>query len=805
MNLIQRALSSRPLSKTGTLLALAGMLTHTIGHAADVKPAAAGKPAGKTEEAKPQNKGKPELPNILVIMFDDAGFAHPDTYGGEVHTPTLTRIANSGISYNAFHTTAVSSATRASLLTGRNHHRVGNGTVTELATDSGGEGYTGLIPTSAATIPQLLKEKGYASALFGKWHNTPAAEASPRGPFNHWPTGYGFDHFYGFNGGETDQYRPTLFSDTKPVEPPNDPKYHLTEDLAAKAIQWINKQQASTPDKPFFMYWAPGAVHAPLQVGKEWSDKYKGKFDAGWDAYRMRAVERQKAMGWIPADTVNNPRPEAMAAWDSLSEQEKKFQARLMEIYAGFLEHTDAQAGKVVDELERLGLRKNTLIFYVLSDNGASAEGMRGSINDLVGLNGITVSAQQSMIALDERYGGLDALGGRKLNPHYNSAWAWAGMAPFVGTKLVAGYFGGTRTPLAVSWPERIAPSKDIRRQFHHVNDIATTIYDVTDVKPPAAFNGVPQKPLDGVSMAYSFNNANATPAKSQQYFEFMGSRAMYADGWVASVFGPRTPWVADQSGLLSWPGKFSFLLKSPWIGNTFGWLKWKPQDDQWALYDLNSDFSQSRNLASARPDKLAELKRQFEADAKANHVFPLGESFTRIFNPERQTQTEWHFGADYNRQPEFVTPNIKSRDNVVTVEAEFPEKANGVLFSLGSTAGGVALFVMDGYPTYEYNAFSFERVTVRAPERLPAGKATIAVELNMDSRQRGGPATATLRVNGRDVGQGKIPFTAPIAFTATGTLDIGTDLGAPVSLEYLDQAPFAFNGKIRDVHVRYK
>lgn len=743
-------------------------------------------------------------PNVLIIILDDAGFAQADTFGGAIHTPTLSRIAQSGIAYNAFHTTAISSATRASLLTGRNHHRVGNGTVTEMAVE-GLDGYTGVIPPGAGTIPQVLKQQGYATAAFGKWHNTPAVEASPRGPFKHWPMAYGFDHFYGFNGGETDQYQPRLFDDGKAVEPPRDGRYQLGGDLADKAIAWLDQQHAKAPGKPFFMYWGSGGVHAPHQVLPEWSDRYKGKFDSGWDAYRQAAFERQKAMGWIPKDTVNTPRPDDMPAWNSLSPEERKFQAREMEVYAGFLEYTDTQAGRVVDELERLGVRNNTLIFYVFSDNGASSEGMAGSINDLAGLNGITKTAQDSIQVLNEKYGGLSALGGPKLEEHYAAAWAWAGEAPLVGTKLVAGYFGGTRTPLAVSWPAGITPSKEVRQQFHHVNDVAATIYEVAGVKPPETLNGVRQEPLDGISMAYTFNDAKAVPRKRQQYFEIMGSRGEYADGWMASVFGPRKPWVADQSGLLSWAGKLSFLLRSPWIGNTLGWLKWKPEDDHWALFDLQHDYSQAKDVSAQFPEKLAALQRRFDEDAKANHVYPIGASFTRIFNPERQTQTEWHFGPDYNRQPELAAPNIKSRDNVVTVDADFPAHASGVLFSLGTTGGGLVLFVKDGVLTYEYNGFSFERTQVRARQALPAGRAQVAVELSMESVRRAGPATAVLRINGTEVGRGHIPLTAPVTFSATGTFDVGQNLGAPVSLDYADQAPFAFNGRIRDVQVQYR
>ncbi len=791
------------------MLAAGGMSGPAQAQSAPPHGDAAGKQGVKSAPARKPVAQKASDPNILIIMLDDAGYAQSDAVGGEIHTPTFARIADSGVRYNAFHTTAISSATRAALLTGRNHHHVGNGTITELATDY--PGYNGTIPASAAIIPAVLHERGYSTAAFGKWHNTPADEVTAKGPFTHWPTGYGFDHFYGFMGGETDQYSPSLYNDITPVEPPRDPKYHLTEDMANKAVAWLDQHQKADPNKPFFMYWAPGGVHAPHQVFKEWADKYKGKFDSGWDAYRERTFARQKAIGWIPADTDTTVRPKDMPAWNTLGPDEKKFHAREMEVYAGFLEHTDTQAGKVVDELERLGLRDNTLIFYVFSDNGASSEGMQGAINDVVGLNGITTTLQQNMKALNDMYGGLDALGGPKLEEHYSAAWAWAGESPFVGTKLVAGYFGGTRTPLAVSWPKRITPDKVVRTQFHHVNDIVPTIYDVLGMAPPATVNGVKQDKMDGVSMAYSFANPNAATTKKQQYFEIMGSRAEYADGWTASVFGPRKPWLADQSFLFSWAGKLSVVTHQRWFGDTFGWLSWNPEEDQWHLYDLHKDFGQAHDGAAANPEKLAELKKKFAEDAEANHVNPVGASFDRMIqmgmSVSKDKTTDWHFAGDFGRLGEPAAPNIKSRDNLVTVDADVPANANGVLFSLGDVGGGISLFLMDGVLTYEYNGYALTRTKIRTSEKLPQGHDVIEVKMKMSkfSLKRGGPATVTLRVNGRDMAQGEIPFTAPLLFSATGTFNVGKNLGSPVSLDYFDRAPFAFNGKIRDVHVQYQ
>ena len=746
--------------------------------------------AGKTladskhQWRQPEAHLSPDAPNVLIIMLDDAGFAQSDTVGGEIHTPTFQRIADTGVRYNAFHTTAISSATRASLLTGRNHHHVNSGTVTEFASDF--DGYTGEIPKSTATITEVLKQYGYNTALFGKWHNTSAAATSPAGPYDTWPTGYGFEYFYGFLGAETDQYSPSLIRNTTPVEAPRDPKYHLSEDLAGDGVRWLRQHHTLAPDKPFFMYWAPGGVHGPHQVFQSWADKYKGKFDAGWDVYRQHAFERQVSLGWIPADTQLTPRPGTLPAWDSLSPEDKKFQARLMEVYAGFLEHTDTQAGKLIDELEREGLRDNTLVIYILSDNGASSEGRSGTINELLNINMIPSSTAQQMKALEAMYGGLSALGGPKLSNMYHAAWAWAGESPFFGTKLTAGYFGGTRTPLAISWPKSIKPDAKVRPQFHHVNDIAPTLYDILGITPPKSVNGVAQEPLDGVSMRYSFADANAKGRKPVQYFEMMGSRAIYEDGWVAAVFGPVTPWIG--------------------LGPEMG--LWNPEQDRWALYRLDSDYSEATDLAARRPDKLAALQRRFDEQAKANHVYPLGAGFYPFVHPEARVgtrRTEWHFDAQTARLPEFIAPNLRSRNSVVTVDAVLPEDAHGVLYSLGGASGGVALYASKGHLVYEYNAVGLTRAQLRSEQPVPAGRHLIEVETTMVAPKPGSPAQLALRVDGRVVATGATPFTPPLAFTATGTFNVGRNLGSPVSLAYFDAAPFPFNGTIDDVHVVYK
>jgi arylsulfatase A-like enzyme len=541
-----------------------------------------------------------DAPNILIVLVDDAGFGVPDTFGGFAHTPTLTKLSNQGLSYNRFHTTSICSPTRASLLTGRNHQRVGSGTIAERAVDW--DGYTGVIPKSSATIAETLRHYGYKTSAFGKWHNTPADQTTALGPFEYWPTGYGFDYFYGFLAGETSQWEPRLVENTTAIEPPHNEKYHLTEDMVDKSITWLKRHRAFAPDKPFFMYWAPGGVHGPHHVAKDWSAKYKSKFDQGWDRLREETFARQKKLGWIPADTKLTPRHPTMPAWDSIPESERAFQSRLMEIFAGFCEHTDAQVGKLIDSLDEMGLRENTLIFYIWGDNGSSAEGQNGSISELLAQNQIPSTIDQQIKTLAE-LGGLDALGTSVTDNIYHAGWAWAGSTPFQNTKLIASHFGGTRNPLVVSWPKKIKADKSPRSQFQHVNDVAPTIYELLNIKHPNLVNGFEQDPIDGVSMAKSFFAADTKGSKPTQYFDNNGSRGIYHDGWYACTFGPLIPWLNAQKGLADWDSA----------------------KDEWELYDLRNDFSQANNLATNHPEQLAELKKLFLAEAEKNKVFPIG------------------------------------------------------------------------------------------------------------------------------------------------------------------------------------
>lgn len=716
-----------------------------------------------------------DAPNILIVMLDDAGFGQPSTFGGEIATPTLSRLANEGISYNAFHTTAMCSPTRAALMTGRNHNRVGFGQIAELANDW--DGYTGIIPRSSATIAEVLGHYGYASAAFGKDHNTPVDQLA-NGPYDRMPTGRGFDYFYGFIAGETSQWEPTLWENTTRVSPPhvkNYEDYHLTEDMADKAVAWIRRHLAMSPDRPFLMWWTPGAVHGPHHVAAKWADKYKGKFSDGWDAYQERVFEKQKAMGWIPANTIRPPRPAGMTAWKDVPAKERAFQARLMEVYAGFLEHTDVQVGRLVDELEARGIRDNTLVIYILSDNGASAEGMNGTVAELNAQNGIPSTVAEHM-AVAEQLGGLQAIGGPKMDNMYHSAWAWAGDSPFRYTKLIAADWGGTRTPMVISWPKRIKPDKTPRPQFHHVNDVVPTIYEILGIQAPKVVDGHQQDPIDGTSLVYTFDSATAPEQKKTQYFDIMGSRGIYHEGWMASTFGPRKPWVAEMIDI----------------------SKWDPMQDQWQLFDTRKDFSLMNDLAAKEPQKLDELKARFMQEAVENKVLPIGGGLFAPLNPheqKRSTNTQWTLFDGMTRIPESQAPNVRNGNLRAEIEAEVPEKVNGVIFAMGGYAGGVSLYAVDGELRYEYSALLLKRDKITVG-KLPAGKVKIAFEMRTPL-ERAAPAEVKFWINGKEAATGTVRRTIPGSFTASETFDVGSDTSSPVADDYFDKAPFRFTGKL--------
>ena len=720
-----------------------------------------------------------DAPNILIVMLDDAGFGQPATFGGDIATPTLSRLADEGIAYNAFHTTAMCSPTRAALMTGRNHNRVGFGQIAEFANDW--DGYTGVIPKSSATLAEVLGYYGYASAAFGKDHNTPVDQIA-NGPYDRTPTGRGFDYFYGFIAGETSQWEPTLWENTTPISPPhveNYEDYHLTEAMADKAIVWMRRHLAMNPDRPFMMWWTPGAVHGPHHVSREWADKYKGKFSDGWDAYQQRVFERQKEMGWIPADTKLAPRPEGMPAWEDIPEEERAFQERLMEVYAGFLEHTDVQVGKLIDELEARGIRDNTLVIYILSDNGASAEGMNGSVAELNAQNGIPTTVEEH-IAVAEQIGGFDAIGGPKMDNMYHSAWAWAGDSPFRYTKLIAADWGGTRTPMVVSWPKRINPDNTPRPQFLHVNDVVPTLYEVLEITPPRVVDGHEQDPIDGVSFVYTFDSADAPERKTTQYFDIMGSRGIYHEGWMASTFGPRAPWVAEM----------------PDIAN------WDPMQDSWELFDTRQDYSLVNDLAAEYPEMLEELKELFMVVAEENKVFPIGGGLLGPLNPsemKRSSNTEWTLFDGMTRIPESQAPNVRNGNLRAKIEVEVPENVDGVIFAMGGYAGGVSLYALDGELYYEYSALLLKRDKIKIG-RLPVGKVRIEMEMRTPP-ERASPAEVRFWINGEEAASGTIQRTVPGSFTASETFDVGRDTGSPVADGYFELAPFPFSGTLKRLH----
>ncbi|WP_231931094.1 arylsulfatase [Botrimarina hoheduenensis] len=720
-----------------------------------------------------------DAPNILIVLLDDVGFGVSETFGGEVHTPTLSKLADQGIRYNSFHTTSICSPTRAALLTGRNHTRVGSGTIAERAVAF--DGYTGVIPKEAATLAEVLKHYGYRTSAFGKWHNTPATETTAIGPKDRWPNGYGFEYFYGFLAGETSQWEPRLVENYNFVEPPNDdPTYHLTEDLVDRALDWLDDHRAYSPDKPFLMYWAPGAVHGPHHVFPEWADKYKGKFDSGWDAYRERVHQRQLAMGVIPPGTQLTPRAETMQAWDDVPAEERAFQLRLMELYAGFVEHTDVQVGRVVSGLEERGLRDNTIVFYLFGDNGSSAEGQRGSISELLAQNQIANTVDEQIVAL-ERLGGLDALGTAKTDNMYHAGWAWAGCTPFRSTKLVAAHFGGTRNPLVVSWPNQIRSDKVVRQQFHHVVDIAPTIYELLQIAPPQSVNGHEQMPIDGVSMVYTFSNAEAACQKQEQFFDNNGSRGLYRDGWFASTFGPLTPWINAQKGL----------------------SEWDSARDVWQLYDLRNDFSQATDLASRYPEKLAELQSRFVEVAKDNQVFPLGAGIWLRLHPEdvkRPPYDHWTFSGKTRRMPEFTAPGLGKQSNRVVLDISVEDAASGVLYALGGAGGGLSLSMEKGCLVYHYNMMIIEQYVARCSQPLAAG--THRVEVITRIARLGGAGTVAILVDNKQVAAVDLKRTTPVAFSASETFDVGVDLGSVVSASYEGRRPFEFSGVIDRVEV---
>ena len=712
-------------------------------------------------------------PNVLIVMIDDCGFGATSAFGGPCAAPNTAGLAANGLKFNRFHTTALCSPSRAALLTGRNHHAVGMGGITEIATAA--PGYSSVRPKNAAPLAETLRLNGYSTAQFGKCHEVPVWQSSPMGPFDHWPSGSGFEKFYGFLGGETNQWYPALYEGVAPVEPPKSPDegYHLTEDITDRAITWVQQQRSLMPDKPFFMYFAPGATHAPHHVPKEWIDKYQGRFDAGWDAIREETFARQKELGVIPADAEMSARPAEIQAWDELAEELKPILARQMEVYAGFVEHTDHHVGRLFDALGELGVLDDTLIFYIVGDNGASAEGTpNGTFNELISLNGAApFETVESMAAHVDEFGSPAAYN------HYAVGWAHAMNTPYQWTKQVASHFGGTRTGTIVHWPNGFSARGETRSQFHHLIDVAPTVLEAAGLPEPAFVNGIQQAPLHGVSMRYAFERADAADRRETQYFEVACNRGVYHKGWTA-VTRHSTPW-------------------------EFGGSLPALDDDVWELYDTTTDWCQAHDLALDHPAKLAELQRLFLIEAVKYNVLPLDDRRIERFNSDLagrpvlvKGKTQVLYGG-MHRLTENSVLNLKNKSHSVTAEIEVPDSgANGVLVAQGGAFAGWSLYLHEGKPKYCHNLAGLMRFYVEGSSVVPAGRHQVRMEFAYDGGGLAKGGTAALFLDGKPIGEGRIGATVPMIYSADETCDVGRDTGTPVSEDYTSSAS-EFTGKI--------
>ena len=755
-----------------------GELDRTVLPIPEPKPAVCTELDVRNAKAPPRFEVKaPEgAPNVLVVLVDDLGFAGTSTFGGPVRTPTFDRLANEGLRYNNFHTTAVCSPTRAALKSGRNHHVCNMGGIIETGTAFPGN--TGQIPNNVAPVAEMLRLNGYSTGAFGKWHETAAWEASISGSFDRWPTHQGFDKFYGFLGGETNQWAPFIYEGVHPVELPDDPNYHFLTDMTDQAVAWIKYQKALTPDKPFFVYFAPGATHAPHHVPKEWIVRWKGKFDQGWDKLREEILARQIENGTVPKGTKLAPKPEAIPDWDTLSADERRLFTRQVEVFAAFVEMTDHEIGRVVNAIEEIGQRDNTLIILVYGDNGTSAEGGRnGMFSEMTYFNGVQEKVPDMLKVLDK-------WGGPETYPHMAAGWAVMFDTPYQWTKQVASDHGGTKVGMAIQWPKGIKAKGGMSTQFHHVIDVAPTILEAAGLPFPNVVNGTPQRPMDGVSMAYTFEDAKAKDRHTTQYFEMFGNRAMYHDGWFARTIH-RAPWeMKPRRGLA---------------------------EDIWELYDTRTDFSLVNDLAAKNPKKLAELQALFMKEAEKNHVLPIDDRTVERVNaalagrPDLMAgRTSLTLGEGMTGMTENVFLNIKNKSKTITAEIEVPQGgANGAILVQGGRFGGWALYVKDGIPAYDYNFLGLQRFTVASKEKLKPGKVTIRFEFAYDGGGLGKGGMGTLFVNDKKVAEGRIEHTQPMIFSADETADVGIDLATPVVEAIGSEATSRFTGRIPKVTVQ--
>ena len=728
------------------------------------------KPPPRFDVTAPEN-----APNVVIFLVDDVGFGAAQTFGGPIATPTLDTLSQQGIRYNNFHTTALCSPTRNALKTGRNHHTAETGSIMETATAFPGN--TGRLPNSVAPLAEMLRLNGFSTGAFGKWHETAPWEASVSGPTDRWPTRQGFDKFYGFIGGETNQWAPFIYDGVHQVELPANPDYHFLTDMTDQAVAWIKYQQALTPDKPFFVYYAPGATHAPHHVPKEWIERWHGKFDQGWDKLREETLARQIELGVVPRGTKLASKPEAIKDWDALSNDERRLFTRQAETFAGYLEMTDHEIGRIVKALEDIGELDNTLIFYIVGDNGTSAEGgMVGMFNEMTYFNGVAEKVPDLLKLLDK-------WGGPETYPHMAAGWAVALNAPFMWTKQVASNYGGTRNPLVVHWPAGIKSQDQLRGQFHHVIDIAPTILEAAGLPEPKSVNGTEQEPIEGVSMLYSFDDAKAKDRHVTQYFEMFGNRAVYHDGWLAGTIH-KAPWEAKPRRPLT--------------------------EDVWELYDVRADFSLANDLAAKNPAKLAEMQDLFMQEAEKYHVLPIDDRVVERVNPQLAGRpdlmggrTSLTLAQGMTGMSENVFLNIKNKSKTITADIEVPEGGGqGTIIAQGGRFGGWSLYMDEGRPGYHYNFLGLQHFEIESDKALKPGKYTIRFEFAYDGGGLAKGGTGTLYVNDKQVAQGRIERTQPGIFSADETADVGVDLATPVVESVGSEARSRFNGEIPRVTV---